>query len=120
MIPAASTPHNSNNTAGDNSGVSSSDMTTDILYYINRHRTSIGLPALKILDIASTESYQHSANMAAHRTPFGHGGFEVRLSAISRSLGAPVSARLKMLAFGQLTAQQVVDGWLHSPGHKMI
>lgn len=114
-VPAASSK---TNTTDNSSGrVDVSDMQNDILFYVNKHRRAVGLPDLQLLTAASAEASKHSANMAARRTPFGHTGFEGRVSAISRSLGS-VSAAAENVADGKLTAQQVVDGWLHSPAHK--
>jgi uncharacterized protein YkwD len=107
----------STNKTYSNTQVDVSTMENNILFYVNRHRRAIGLPDLQMLTVASAEAARHSANMAAKRTPFGHAGFESRVSAISRSLGS-VSAAAENVADGKLTAQEVVDGWLHSPAHK--
>ncbi len=109
--PSTSNADN-NNVAGD-----TANMKQDILFYINQHRKSIGLTTLQMLNIASIEATRHCTNMANHRVAFGHDGFEARVAAIARSLGT-VSAAAENVADGQLTAKQVVDGWLHSPGHK--
>ena len=114
---------NRNISKGSSSGTSSNsdiDMTgmeTDILGYINEHRKAIGKNELKMVAAASTEAAKHSAAMASRRTGFGHGGFEIRVTNITRQIG-PVSAAAENVAYGKLTAQQVVDGWLKSPGHK--
>lgn len=119
-VPAASTSSNTNksnpNTTTGNE-IDLANMQQDILFYINKYRKSKGMRELQLLNIASAEATKHSANMAAKRTAFGHTGFEARVAAISRSLGT-VSAAAENVADGKLTAQQVVDGWLHSPGHK--
>lgn len=113
-VPAASTPGKPIN---NNTQVDVSNMENDILFYVNKYRRSKGLTELQMLSVASSEAAKHSANMAARRVAFGHTGFESRVSAISRSLGS-ASAAAENVADGKLTAQQVVDGWLHSAGHK--
>ncbi len=121
-VPAASssarnnTETNNNKSYNNSTEIDVSSMQQDILFYINKHRKAAGLGELQLLNIASVEAAKHSANMAAKRTPFGHTGFEARVAAISKYLGS-VSAAAENVADGKLTAQQVVDGWLHSPGH---
>ena len=116
LVPTSSSPARSNSNSNDE-GSSITNMQDGILFYVNKHRTAIGLPELKMLNIASVEAAKHSANMAARRTPFGHTGFESRVAAISKSIGT-VSAAAENVADGQLTAKEVVDGWLASAGHK--
>lgn len=113
-VPAKST---STSTYSNSSNIDISNMENDILFYVNKHRRAIGLSDLQMLTVASTEAAKHSADMAARRMPLGHNAFESRVAAISRSLGS-VSAAAENVADGKLTAQQVVDGWLHSAGHK--
>lgn len=118
IVPSKSTANdNTYKSYNNNTQVDVTNMENDILFYVNKHRRAVGLKDLTMLDAASAEAAKHSANMAARRVAFGHTGFEGRVSAISRSLGT-VSAAAENVADGKLTAQQVVDGWLHSPGHK--
>lgn len=92
-------------------------MEKNILYYINEHRKSIGLPALIMLDVASEKAVEHSEDMAKRKTGFGHEGFESRVRYIASKAGT-ISAAAENVAYGQLSAREVVDGWLHSRGHK--
>ena len=92
-------------------------LNVDILKLINQHRRSIGLGDLQMLDIVNTEAQQHSVDMVKGRTPFGHEGFEDRVADIRKVTGF-IKGAAENVAYGQLTAAQVVDGWLHSPGHK--
>ena len=55
--------------------------------------------------------------MATKKIPFRHDGFDERMAAISRQL-KNVSATAENVAYGANTAKDVVDMWLHSPGHK--
>ncbi|RFM28317.1 CAP domain-containing protein [Deminuibacter soli] len=84
---------------------------------MNQHRREIGKPELKMIDPASTAAEKHSANMAARRTGFGHEGFEDRVGNVGKQIGG-ISGAAENVAYGELTAQEVVNGWLHSPGHK--
>jgi len=118
-VPAKSnsTSNNSYKSYDNNTNVDIANMENDILFYVNKHRRAVGLDDLQMLTVASAEAAKHSADMAARRMPLGHTAFESRVAAISRSLGS-VSAAAENVADGKLTAQQVVDGWLHSAGHK--
>lgn len=88
-----------------------------ILNYVNQHRKSMKLNSLSMLSEVSKKAAQHSENMAKRRTPFGHDGFELRAKYIADKTGA-WSAIAENVAYGNLTAKQVVAGWLNSPGHK--
>lgn len=92
-------------------------LNTDILNLVNEHRKSGGLPLLQMIDIASTEAQQHSADMVKGNTPFGHDGFEQRIADIKKITGF-ISGAAENVAYGQMTAEEMVNGWLHSPGHK--
>ncbi|MDQ2753480.1 MAG: CAP domain-containing protein [Bacteroidota bacterium] len=88
-----------------------------ILQLVNEHRQSIGKEALKMIDVASTQAAQHSRDMMNGSIPFGHEEFEKRVDAIKNNVGF-INAAGENVAYGQLTADAVVDGWLHSPGHR--
>ncbi len=92
-------------------------MEKNILYYINQHRRSIGLRDLIMLEQASRKAKEHSIDMARRITGFGHEGFETRVKYISQKTGA-VSSAAENVAYGQMSAREVVDGWLHSQGHR--
>jgi uncharacterized protein YkwD len=89
----------------------------DILKYVNEHRRSIGLPSLQPIEAATKQAEKHSRDMATGRSAFGHDGFEQRVEAIKKSFGW-ISASAENVAYGNLTAREVVKGWLNSPGHK--
>lgn len=93
------------------------DVEKDILYYVNKFRKSKGLPALKMSEPINTEARSHSKAMANGRTGFGHNGFERRVDDISKKLGR-VSGAAENVAYGNLGAEAVVDGWIKSPGHR--
>jgi uncharacterized protein YkwD len=92
-------------------------MTTEILYYVNIHRRSMRLQPLQLSNVESTLAVQHSVNMASNKTPFGHRGLEQRAKIIEGQLGK-ISTVAENVASGSMSAKEVVDGWLNSPGHK--
>jgi len=104
-------------TAFHRNSVSMTNMEVNILYYVNLHRRAMGKHPLQINSFESSVAAQHSRNMASGRTPFGHKGLELRMNTIERQIG-PLSATAENVAYGQLTAKEVVDSWLQSPGHR--
>jgi uncharacterized protein YkwD len=97
--------------------INAATLNTDILTFINQYRRSKGLAELQMLEVANTEAQQHSADMVKGKTAFGHDGFDNRIADIRKSAGF-IRGAAENVAYGQLTAAQVVDGWLNSPGHK--
>lgn len=97
--------------------VAASGMEASILQYVNDHRRSKGLASLQRLPIVDQQSAEHSRNMATGKTAFGHDGFEKRIETIKKSVGW-ISASSENVAYGKLSAKEVVKGWLNSPGHK--
>jgi uncharacterized protein YkwD len=55
--------------------------------------------------------------MAIRKTSFGHDGFEGRVKKIAQKLGG-LKASAENVAYGHLSAKEVVNNWLKSPGHK--
>lgn len=96
---------------------SSGNMEEDILYYVNKYRKSKGLAALEMNEVLNAEARGHSKSMASGRSAFGHDGFESRIGDISKKLGR-VSAAAENVAYGNLNAEAVVNGWIKSPGHR--
>lgn len=92
-------------------------MESTILHYINQYRRSLGKPYLQLATVASDEAYRHSRDMANRKTGFGHEGFDNRMEAIKKNVGW-ISASAENVAYGKLTAREVVQGWLNSPGHR--
>jgi uncharacterized protein YkwD len=92
-------------------------MEQEILLYVNEDRAAHGLRKLELNEVESGIAAQHSRNMASGKTPFGHDGLNNRAKAIQKNLGA-ISAVGENVASGQMSAREVVDGWLRSPGHK--
>jgi uncharacterized protein YkwD len=91
-------------------------METQILQYVNEDRKQLNLSPLQMNAMESSLAYKHSADMATGKVRFGHDGFNSRAKAIQKSLGSTEIG--ENVASGPMSAREVVDGWLHSPGHK--
>lgn len=94
-----------------------SPMSADILRYVNEHRRSMGLKPLQANSFISSVALGHSRDMLTGKTPFGHEGFNQRIDIIRKRLG-PLHVAAENVAEGPMSAREVVDGWLHSPGHR--
>jgi uncharacterized protein YkwD len=88
-----------------------------VLTFVNAHRDSINLPALKMNDVIVKAAISHSQDMATGKIPLGHDGFEERMGAILKQL-TPANAAGENVLDGATSARQAVDLWLHSPGHR--
>jgi uncharacterized protein YkwD len=91
-------------------------MESDILKYVNEDRVSLGLSPLQMNQLESSLASKHSQDMSTGKVKFGHDGFNTRAKTIQKSLGSTEVG--ENVAEGSMTAREVVDGWLHSPGHK--
>jgi uncharacterized protein YkwD len=91
-------------------------METEILQYVNEDRKQHGLSPLQMNALESSLAAKHSHDMATGKVKFGHDGFNTRAKAIQKELGSNEVG--ENVASGPMTARQVVDGWLNSPGHK--
>lgn len=96
---------------------SKENMEQSILYYVNLHRRAIRLASLQLNNSESAIAAQHSRDMATGRAPFGHTGFHERISKLNKQVG-PIRVAAENVAYGQMSAKEVVDGWLGSPGHR--
>ena len=92
------------------------EMEGQVLKIINEHRKAIGLGELVYNIAVYNEAKKHSINMAGGKTPFSHDGFDERFESLVKVLGA--NSMSENVALGQTTAQDVVDSWLSSEGHK--
>lgn len=90
---------------------------SDILRYVNEYRHKKGLAPLQANSFISSVALRHSRDMLSGRTPFGHDGFHERIDRIRKHLG-PIRVAAENVASGPMSAREVVDGWLHSPGHR--
>ncbi len=98
-------------------GGGTAQMQDDILYYTNKFRKKQGLPPLQMSESLNKIATNHSRNMATGRTGFGHSGFNNRVDQAQGSLGR-LTAYAENVAYGQMDAQEVVDGWIRSRGHR--
>lgn len=92
-------------------------MADEILEYINEYRRKKGLPILTMNAVVNEQAQTHSENMAAHRTSFGHNGFQRRMKNISSQVSG-VRATAENVAYGNMNAKQVVQSWLESGNHR--
>jgi uncharacterized protein YkwD len=99
-----------------NRGSNMENMESDILKYVNEDRISHGLSPLQMNPLESSLAAKHSHDMSVGKVKFGHDGFNARAKAIQKALGSTEVG--ENVAEGSMTAREVVDGWLHSPGHK--
>jgi uncharacterized protein YkwD len=97
--------------------VASPSMSADILRFVNQHRRLMGLPGLQANSFISSVALGHSRDMLTGRSPFGHDGFKDRINEIKGRLGT-LHVAAENVASGPMGAREVVDGWLHSPGHR--
>jgi uncharacterized protein YkwD len=104
-------------TANAQSAVQSDKMTTEILKYVNEYRAQHGLGPMTIDPAVCKGAEVHSRDMATHKVPFGHDGFDARMAQITAKV-KPANGWAENVAAGPLNAKEVVDMWLHSPGHK--
>ena len=91
-------------------------MESEILQYVNEDRTRHGLAKLQMNTVESALAAKHSRDMASGKVKFGHDGFIARAKSIQKALGSREVG--ENVASGSMTAREVVDGWLNSPGHK--
>jgi uncharacterized protein YkwD len=99
-----------------NRGANLESMESDILKYVNEDRIAHGLSPLQMNQLESSLAAKHSLDMSVGRVKFGHDGFNARAKSIQKALGSTEVG--ENVAEGSMTAREVVDGWLHSPGHK--
>ncbi len=92
-------------------------MSAEILRLVNQHRRAIGRPPLQANSFISSVALEHSRDMLSGKTPFGHDGFRNRIDRIREKLG-PMHVVAENVASGPMSAREVVEGWLHSPGHR--
>lgn len=88
-----------------------------ILSLINQYRKKKGLSPLIANPIIEAEARRHTIAMASHRSPFGHDGFSYRSKVITSRIKG-VRATAENVAYGSRSAEEVVKGWLNSPGHR--
>jgi len=91
-------------------------MEREIANLVNVHRESLGLDVLEFTEAINQVARQHSFDMASGRVDFGHDGFSLRTSAITKLMGGMAFA--ENVAYGHTKAENAVNSWLNSSGHK--
>lgn len=91
---------------------------TEVVERTNRERAGAGLPPLAVDPVLTAAAQAHSADMVArafysHTSPEGRQPWDRAAAAGStrRTIG-------ENIACGQRSPAEVVDGWMHSPGHR--
>ena len=96
---------------------SAMSMKLEVLRRVNQYRAQHGRAKLQLNAVLSAEADQHSIDMARNILPVGHAGFERRMQHIHARLPDTTSGA-ENVAYRYNTAKIVVDGWIHSPGHR--
>jgi uncharacterized protein YkwD len=92
-------------------------MERDVLDLVNRYRKSKNLPPLVVNAAMEYQARRHSMDMATHRIPFGHQGLSFRMKYITQKVQGVTDVG-ENVAFGNLSAEAVVSGWLNSAPHR--
>jgi len=105
-------------TTSNTTSVQASEIEKEILDQVNRYRRTKGMVALTMNNEVNEEARQHSRNMATGSTPFGHDGFSARAKRLQGKITG-FRGMAENVAYGQLSAKEVVADWISSPGHKI-
>jgi uncharacterized protein YkwD len=89
----------------------------DILNLVNDYRKSKKLPPLQKNAAMEYQARRHSMDMGTHRIPFGHQGFSFRIKYIEEKVPGATQVG-ENVAYGNLSARAVVDGWIQSAEHR--
>ncbi|MGC6431849.1 MAG: CAP domain-containing protein [Jejuia sp.] len=87
----------------------------EILMIVNTHRASIGENALEFDTLANDLAYEHTLYMIDQQD-INHDDFDARSDRLFSEANA--SRTGENVAYGQPTAQAVMDAWLNSSGHR--
>lgn len=112
--PTTTTPPSTTSTGSANSDVSS--YAAQVLQLVNAERGKQGLSALtttSALTSAADKRATETAQSFSHTRPNGSS-----FSTIFAEFGISYSASGENIAYGQRTPQEVVTGWMNSPGHR--
>jgi uncharacterized protein YkwD len=88
-----------------------------VLDYVNLYRKTKNLAPLKMMPLVTAEALKHSKNMADGRVDFGHAGFDGRADRLMSQIELS-NAIAENVAYGKFSAQEVVNRWIQSPGHR--
>lgn len=108
------TPSTNNNTTQNNSGLS--NYANEVLKLVNQERAKAGLSALTTnssLTAAANKRAQETKQSFSHTRPNG-----TSFSTVLKEYGISYRTSGENIAYGQRTPQEVVNGWMNSPGHR--
>lgn len=88
-----------------------------VLDYVNQYRKSKDLAPLQMFPLITAEALRHSQNLADEKIAFGHDGFDGRAKRLMSQITGS-NAIAENVAYGKFTAQEVVNRWIQSPGHR--
>ncbi len=100
-----------------NAKVAYSPIESEIIGLVNAHRTSLGLNALRTLDIVSGVADGHTEYMI-EVGQISHDNFSERAQILMDQADAKTVG--ENVAYGYSTAEGVVNGWLNSDSHRKI
>lgn len=92
-------------------------MEREVFTLVNDYRKSKKLPPLQTNAAIEYQARRHSMDMGTHRIPFGHQGLSFRMKYITEKVEG-VTQVGENVAFGNLSAKAVVNGWIKSPNHR--
>jgi uncharacterized protein YkwD len=98
----------------NNNGSPSDSVEAEVHRLVNEHRFGMGLPALEWNETIAIECRQHSQDMASTHT-LSHDGFNERINKIGETISWSWAG--ENVAYNY-SAEDVVNAWLNSPGHK--
>lgn len=93
------------------------DMQKIILGYMNAYRAKYHRPPLKLVPIISIQAKKHSLEMADHKMPFGHQGFNERIGTLYKQI-AFCRGGAENIAYSKQDAAIVAKLWTESRGHR--
>ena len=88
-----------------------------VLDYVNQYRKNKRLAPLQMLPLITAEALRHSKNIADGKIDFGHDGFDGRADRLMSKIQQS-NAIAENVAYGKFTAQEVVNRWIQSSGHR--
>jgi uncharacterized protein YkwD len=89
----------------------------EIFSLVNDYRKTKKLAPLQTNAAIEYQARRHSMDMGTHRVPFGHQGLSFRIKYIQEKVaGATIVG--ENVAFGNLSAKAVVNGWIKSSEHR--
>jgi uncharacterized protein YkwD len=101
----------------DDTEIAYSDIEYEILKLVNKHRDSLGLSSLSIINFVSGVADGHTDYMIQNGA-ISHDNFGQRSQLIMENTNAKAVG--ENVAYGFSTAKDVVNGWLKSDGHRKI